>query len=87
MPGWVSPWHIAIVLVIVLLVFGPRRLPELGASIGKAITGFKHGLKEDEQQKTLAESSAVEPPAAAPTVPGAVTPPPATGPPADEQKD
>jgi sec-independent protein translocase protein TatA len=57
MPGWLSPWHFAIVLVVVLVAFGPRRLPQLGASIGKAITGFKHGLKDDEQQKTIAESS------------------------------
>jgi sec-independent protein translocase protein TatA len=60
MPGWLSPWHFAIVLVVVLVAFGPRRLPQLGASIGKAITGFKHGLKDDEQ-KTIAESSDTPP--------------------------
>ena len=92
MPGWVSPWHIAIVLVVVLVVLGPRRLPELGASIGKAITGFRHGLKDDDPQKTIAESSIVEPPVAAapaattPVVAPAETTPPAAAPPADEQK-
>ena len=83
MPGWVSPWHLAIVLVVVLVVFGPRRLPELGASIGKAITGFKRGLKEDEQQETIAESSAVDPPS---TTSPATTPPTVT-PGEDEKKD
>lgn len=34
-------WHWVIVLVIVLIVFGPSRLPNLGKSIGKAIRGFK----------------------------------------------
>ena len=93
MPGWVSPWHIAIVLVVVLVVFGPRRLPELGSSIGKAITGFKRGLKEDEQQTTIAESSAVTPPAPS-TVPPTTSPAPtasaspaAAAMPADESKD
>ena len=61
MPGWLSPWHLAIVLIVFLVAFGPRRLPELGASIGKAITGFKRGLKDDEQQPTIAESAATPP--------------------------
>lgn len=61
MPNWIGPWEIAILLVIVLLVFGPKRLPELGSSLGKAITGFKRGIKESEQEirKAVAEESTV----------------------------
>lgn len=38
--------HILILLVILLIFFGPSRLPGLGQSIGKAIKGFKDGLNE-----------------------------------------
>lgn len=38
--------HIIILLVILLIFFGPSRLPALGQSIGKAIKGFKDGLNE-----------------------------------------
>jgi sec-independent protein translocase protein TatA len=57
MPSWIGPWEIAIVVVIALLIFGPRKLPELGSSFGKSIRGFKAGLKEgqDELNKTVAE--------------------------------
>ena len=57
MPSWIGPWEIAIVVVIALLIFGPRKLPELGSSFGKSIRGFKKGLKEgqDEINETVAE--------------------------------
>ncbi len=57
MPSWIGPWEIAIVVVIALLIFGPRKLPELGSSFGKSIRGFKKGLKEgqDELNETVAE--------------------------------
>jgi len=62
MPSWIGPWEIGILLVIVLVVFGPKRLPELGSSLGKAITGFRRGLKDssDEIRKAVAETSEVD---------------------------
>ena len=62
MPSWIGPWEIGILLVIVLLVFGPKRLPELGSSLGRAITGFRKGLKDSEQEirKAVSEASATE---------------------------
>lgn len=39
-----TPLHMVIVLVIVLLIFGPKRLPELGSGIGKSIRGFRDGI-------------------------------------------
>lgn len=60
MPGWIGPWEIAIVAVVALIVFGPRRLPELGSSLGRAITGFKKGLQETEEEVRGAVSEASE---------------------------
>ena len=50
MPGWIGPWEIAILLVIVLLVFGPKRLPEMGKSLGKGMREFKDSItgKDDD---------------------------------------
>lgn len=50
-----SFWHLIIVLVIVLLLFGPQRLPNLGKSVGEAIRGFKKGLEGDEIDVTRRE--------------------------------
>jgi sec-independent protein translocase protein TatA len=44
--GGISLTHILILLVIVLIFFGPSRLPQLGQSLGKAIRDFKKGLNE-----------------------------------------
>jgi sec-independent protein translocase protein TatA len=67
MPSWIGPWEIGIVLVLALLIFGPKKLPDLGSSLGKSISGFKKGMKDgqDEQTETLAEAhSATEAPVA-----------------------
>jgi sec-independent protein translocase protein TatA len=42
--GLENPLHIAILLVVVLLVFGAKRLPEMGRSLGQGISEFKGGL-------------------------------------------
>jgi sec-independent protein translocase protein TatA len=44
--GAISPIHIAIVLIIALVVFGPKRIPELGKSIGSALHEFQKGAKD-----------------------------------------
>ncbi len=38
--------ELVLVLIVALLLFGPKRLPELGKSLGRAIASFKEGLKE-----------------------------------------
>jgi sec-independent protein translocase protein TatA len=43
-PGWIGPGEIVILLVVALLVFGPKRLPEMGRSIGKGMREFKSSL-------------------------------------------
>jgi sec-independent protein translocase protein TatA len=50
-----SFWHLIIILVIVLLLFGPNRLPNLGKSVGEAIRGFKKGIEGDEIDVTKRE--------------------------------
>ena len=52
MPGWIGPWEIAILLVIVLLVFGPKRLPEMGRSLGKGMREFKNSITGKEESAT-----------------------------------
>lgn len=44
--GSLSFTHLLLLTVILLLFFGPSKLPQLGQSIGKAIRGFKEGLNE-----------------------------------------
>lgn len=41
-------WQIVIVVGVVFLLFGAKRIPDLGKSMGEAIRGFKKGLNEDE---------------------------------------
>lgn len=41
--------ELLIILVIVVLIFGANRLPELGRGIGKGIRNFKEGMKDDEK--------------------------------------
>ncbi len=41
-----SIWHILILIVVVTLMFGSKRIPEIGASIGKGIQAFKRGLQD-----------------------------------------
>jgi len=47
-------WEILLILIIVLVIFGPKRLPEMGRSLGKAIKEFKNAGKEI--QKDIVES-------------------------------
>jgi sec-independent protein translocase protein TatA len=45
----VGPLEIAVVLIIVLIIFGPKRLPELGQSMGRGIREFKNSLSGDKE--------------------------------------
>jgi sec-independent protein translocase protein TatA len=47
--GLFQPMHLLIIFGIALLVFGPRKLPELGKGIGDGIRGFKSAMKADDK--------------------------------------
>jgi sec-independent protein translocase protein TatA len=55
MPGLHAP-ELIIVLAIALLIFGPKKLPEMGSSIGKSIKAFRKGMNEAEQDKLKEET-------------------------------
>lgn len=46
MEGLFQPTHLIVILVIVLIIFGPGRLPELGEGLGKSIKAFKQAMNE-----------------------------------------
>jgi sec-independent protein translocase protein TatA len=48
--GGISIWQLLIVLVIVLLLFGTKRLRNLGGDLGNAIKGFKKAMNDDEKK-------------------------------------
>ncbi len=50
--GLFQPMHLLIILIIVLIIFGPGKLPELGNSLGKAIRGFKKAMDEEKPPET-----------------------------------
>jgi sec-independent protein translocase protein TatA len=74
----VGPLEIAVVLIIVLIIFGPKRLPELGQSMGRGIREFKNSISGDkdkdsdeEKRRELQASQQVQ--ASQPQPPQAVT--------------
>jgi sec-independent protein translocase protein TatA len=48
--GLFQPMHLLVVFGIALLIFGPKKLPELGKGIGESIRGFKSAMKADEDK-------------------------------------
>jgi sec-independent protein translocase protein TatA len=60
--GSFSVWHWLIVLLIVVLVFGTKKLKNIGSDLGSAVKGFKDGVKDG------GASTAESPPSAAPQV-------------------
>jgi len=52
MPFRIGPWEIALVLVIILIVFGVGKLPQVGGAIGKGLRAFKRGQRgEDDEEE------------------------------------
>ncbi len=64
MPGGIGPLELVIVLVIVLVIFGPKRLPSLGRQLGSGMREFKDSVtgksrddEEDDGRPTLSQST------------------------------
>jgi sec-independent protein translocase protein TatA len=66
--GLDNPLHIAFLLVLLLLVFGARRLPEMGRSLGSGLRGFRDALSGQGTQQSVA-TDAVQPAAVAAELP------------------
>ena len=45
--GLFQPMHLIVILAIAMLVFGPKKLPELGKGLGEGIRGFKDAIRDD----------------------------------------
>lgn len=58
--GSLSIWHWLIVLVVVVLVFGTKKLRNLGTDLGSAVKGFKEGMKS-EDDKSLQTKTEIPP--------------------------
>ena len=57
MEGLFQPMHLLVILLVAVLVFGPKKLPELGAGLAKGIKSFKEGIKSVEEEVKSASSS------------------------------
>jgi sec-independent protein translocase protein TatA len=57
MVGLENPLHIAILLVVVLLVFGAKRLPEMGKSLGEGLRGFKDSVSGETHTAQLPDTT------------------------------
>ncbi|MCC7486805.1 MAG: Sec-independent protein translocase subunit TatA [Burkholderiales bacterium] len=66
--GSLSIWHWLIVLLVVVLVFGTKKLRNLGADLGSAVKGFKDGMKSEEAGPSQAKPEI--PPASGQTIDG-----------------
>ena len=51
--GIFQPMHLILILLVVLIIFGPGKLPELGAGLGKSIKEFKKAMKEGQETVTI----------------------------------
>jgi sec-independent protein translocase protein TatA len=58
--GLFQPMHLVLVLVIAVIIFGPRKLPELGAGIGKSIREFKKAMSEHDNPTIENKSAEVK---------------------------
>jgi sec-independent protein translocase protein TatA len=49
--GIIEPWHLVLILIIALVIFGPRKLGDIGGSIGRGIREFKTSVNADNEDK------------------------------------
>jgi sec-independent protein translocase protein TatA len=71
MGDFLQPWHLIVLAVVAFLLFGAKRLPELGKGLGEGLKGFKEGIRGVTEPP---------PPTPPPTQQSAPTPPPSSAP-------
>jgi sec-independent protein translocase protein TatA len=71
-----QPWHMVVLLVVAFLLFGAKRLPELGKGIGEGLKGFREGIRGISDPPPASQSQQTPPPA----------PPPASNAPAEPKQ-
>jgi len=64
--GGLSIWHWLIVLLVVVLIFGTKKLRNIGQDLGGAVKGFKDGMKAPEDAAATADAPAQSPPSQIP---------------------
>ena len=58
--GLFQPMHLLVIFAIALLVFGPKKLPELGRGLGDGIRGFRSAMKEQNELPSKREGADAE---------------------------
>ncbi|MGX9459862.1 Sec-independent protein translocase subunit TatA [Shewanella sp. A14] len=58
--GGISIWQLLIVALIVILLFGTKKLRSLGGDLGGAVKGFKNAMSPEEESKSVEESKSIE---------------------------
>jgi sec-independent protein translocase protein TatA len=58
--GSFSIWHWLIVLLVVVLIFGTKKLRNIGEDLGGAVKGFKEGMKSDEEKQKPQDPKVIE---------------------------
>ena len=57
--GGIGIWQLLIILLIVVMLFGTKRLKSLGTDLGGALKGFKTAIKDDEEEQTTEDDDGV----------------------------
>ena len=58
--GSFSIWHWLIVLVVIVLIFGTKKLGNVGSDLGKAVKGFKDGVKGEEEKSAATDKATID---------------------------
>ena len=56
-----GPMELAVILLVVLVIFGPKNLPKLGSALGKTVKNVREGMEEDDEPSAESSAPAAEP--------------------------
>ena len=60
-PLFIGTWELVLIIVIIVLLFGAKKIPELMKGVGKGVKSFKQGLNEIDEQVNLSDGTKSEP--------------------------